>query len=388
MTDTLPAHSHVGASSAKRWMNCPGSVRLSANVRDVAGEAAAQGTVAHELAELAITGQPFRHRLGESVPCEGHDILVDQDMLDAVTTYKVTIDELCTDADTVRHAEVRFHITALHPALFGTADCVLWHPARQHLDVLDFKYGAGIPVDAIGNPQLQYYAVGAMLELGYNPKTIAIHIVQPRCFHPDGPIRTWDRSSLDMLDFAADMLDAVVATEQPDAPLVPGPWCKDTFCPVRATCPALAGKAQALAKLEFRTGLTYSPEQLAEALAWAPILEAWIKGVREFAYREAEHGNAVPGWKLVEKQGREKWAETTTVEAIAGAFRLDITDITDPPTLKSPAQMRKLVPGKNDKERAAALAPFTTKESSGHALVPDDDKRLGVKESARQVFSA
>jgi hypothetical protein len=62
-------------------------------------------------------------------------------------------------------------------------------------------------------------------------------------------------------------------------------------------------------------------------------------------------------------------------------------DLYEEPSLKSPAQIRKLVPGKNDKERAAKLAPFTVKESSGHTLVSAEDKRAPVLLSAKAAFS-
>lgn len=391
----LPAHSKVGASSMARWErdHCPGSVRLSEGLESKAGFAAAEGTVAHWLGELALTGKNYRQSidgLGDVVQQDGFTIEVDQAMIDHVTEYKVIVDDL-SDADTVRHVEHKFRLKQLHAALFGTSDCVLWHPKRKHLDVIDFKYGAGHAVEVRDNPQLLYYAVGAVMTLGYAPATITLHIVQPRCPHEDGPHRSVDVDPLDLLDFAAYMVASVRETEKPDAAIRAGDWC--SYCPaagVPGRCPAQAKAANELARVAFTPAVAYDPDELATWLDRLPILEAQIKAVREFAYNEAEAGRCPPRYKLVEKWAREKWAPNVDVAALRETCSLAIewgADAYEPPSLKSPAQLRKLVPGKNDRERAAKLAAFTVKESSGHTLVHEDDKRPAIALDAKQVFA-
>ena len=380
----MGAHSKVGASSMERWRNCPGSVRMCEPLESKAGYAAAEGSVAHYICETMLNGgQP--PKVGTVIVHEGFDVPVDKAMLDFCREYKVIVDDLA-GRKAVRHVEHKFHIAKLHDALFGTADCVIWHDGSQHLDVIDFKYGAGIAVEAQDNVQLLYYAVGAMMTLGYNAKTVSVHVIQPRCEHPEGPHRTAEYSALDILDFAADMLEAVKATEDPDAPLNPGPWCRKSFCPAAAICPAQKELATEAAKRTFAAGSPYDAEELAQTLDWLPILEGWIKSVREFAYEEAERGQCPPRYKLVEKRASERWSPDATPEAVAKAFGLALADILKEPSLNTPAQVRKLVPGKNDKERRAALAAFTVSESSGHTLVHEDDKRPSVA-SASDVFA-
>lgn len=389
MTADLPAHSRVGASGMNRWErdHCPGSVRLTRDLESKAGFAAAEGTAAHGLAEMALLGEPHREMLGEVIEQDGFEITVDRAMLEHVTEYKVIVDDLCNE-NTARHVEHKFHLSSLHLSLFGTADCVLWDPVRQHLDVIDFKYGAGHAVEAKDNTQLKYYAVGAITTLGYAPKTIDLHIVQPRCPHVEGPHRTESIDPLDLLDHAAYMVASVLETEKPDAQVKAGDWCR--WCPaagVPGRCPAQAQVANELAKVVFAPALPYDPQELRKWLDRVPILEAQIKAVREFAYSEAEAGRAVPGYKLVEKRATEKWAPDTTPELLAKKLRLKKAELLEEPELKSPAQLRKLMPGKNDKERAAHLAPFTVKESSGHTLVHEDDKRAPVQLSAQAAFA-
>jgi len=387
---TLPAHSRVGASGMTRWErdHCPGSVRLSKGLESKAGFAAAEGTVAHGVAEGALLGANFRGQLGAVAQQDGFDITIDRSMLDFVHEYKVIVDDLSNE-NTVRHVEVKFHLTKLHDSLFGTADCVLWDPIRKHLDVIDFKYGAGHAVEADSNVQLQYYAVGAISTLGYAPDTIDLHIVQPRCPHSQGPHRTASMDPLDILDFAAYLVASVKETEMPDAAIRAGDWCR--YCPaagVPGKCPAQAKAANELAKVAFAPALPYNPDELTLWLDRLPILEAQIKAVREFAYNEAEAGRAPPKYKLVEKLGREKWRPDTDPKKLQKKFGLLACDMFEDPALKSPAQIRKLVPGKNDKERGAKLAEFTVKESSGHTLVHEDDKRPAIGHSAQQVFAA
>jgi len=47
-------HALLSASGAHRWLKCPGSARLEDKFEDTASEFAAEGTLAHEIAELKI----------------------------------------------------------------------------------------------------------------------------------------------------------------------------------------------------------------------------------------------------------------------------------------------------------------------------------------------
>ena len=382
----MTAHSRVGASSMNRWAQdrCPGSVRLSKGLESKSSRAATEPSAAHLVGERALRGQVYRALC--EVAHDGHHIEVTKEMIDHITEYKVVVDDL-SDADTVRYVEHKFHLEQLHPALFGTSDCVLWHPKRQHLDVIDLKYGAGHAVEARDNVQLKYYALGAMLSLGYNPKTITLHIFQPRCPHPEGPHRYADIDGLDMLDFAGYLVASVQETEKPDAAIRAGDWCR--WCPaagVPGRCPAQAKAANELARVAFSPVVPYDPQELATWLDRLPILEAQIKAVREFAYSEAEAGRIPPRYKLVEKQATSKWRENVTPADLAKTLGVKAEDVTAPAKLIGITEAKKLAPGKNDKERAAVIASLTVKESSGHTLVHEDDKRPAVSLTAQAAF--
>jgi hypothetical protein len=280
---------------------------------------------------------------------------------------------------------------------------VQWFADEAKLRVIDYKHGQGTPVEAEGNPQGMYYALGALTALRFPARVVEIVIVQPRCPHGAGPIRSWTIGVDELLDWQADLLDGVkrvehasrlhdpasfeklpnIAAQWADGYLASGDHCK--FCPAAAVpgrCSAIAEKQQALARVEFAPMVDYDPAKLAQALLDIPAVEARIKAIREFAYAEAEAGRAPPGWKLVEKRATRKWGgEMADVMAALHTAGLLADEIVES-KIKSPAQIEKLLP----KEHRSILAELTVKESSGHTLAPAEDKRAAVKQSAQLDF--
>lgn len=383
------AHSSIGASSAYRWMACPGSVALSAGIASRTSDYAREGTAAHQLAETCLNDETDpRFYLGSNMVLNEADgctveVPVTEDMTDAVQVY---VDYVRDGEPFDTLIEHRFHLEAIHEGLFGTADCVQFFEDTATLRVTDYKHGQGQPVEAVGNQQGLYYALGALITLKFPARFIEIVIVQPRCPHPDGPIRSWTVTTDYLMDWQADLLDAVKATEQPNALLKAGDHCR--YCPaagIPGKCSAIEGKAQALAKVEFTPMVQYDPAKLAQALHDMNAVEARIKAIREFAYAEAEAGRCPPGWKLVAKRATRRWREdeSVIVNRLEESTHLTGGDFYAEPSLKSPAQIEKLLP----KEHKKILEELTVKESSGHTLAPADDKREAVKQSAQLDFA-
>lgn len=244
----MTAHAVLGASSMYRWAACPGSVRLCADIHNYESSYAAEGSDAHALAAYLLThGREAKNLVGCLMHLEGREFFVSQDMADAVDIY---CDAVEATPGTL-HIEKKFDLSSVYPGCFGTADAVKWDDKTKTLTVMDYKHGAGTPVAVKGNVQLRYYATGALLALGYPAEKVKLVIVQPRCKHADGVIRSEIIDALDLLDFCADLVAAAKATEEPNAPLVSGSHC--FFCPAyRAkNCPALEKKAQDNAKKVF-----------------------------------------------------------------------------------------------------------------------------------------
>lgn len=364
MTKKETAHSPIGASIADRWMNCPGSVRLSKDIPKTTSKYAEEGTYAHAVAADVLLEKKDPWPQG-----------ISDEMVSAIQTYTgVIYEDLGNLGEKKLFVETAFHLSELHEDLWGTTDAAIYNPRSKFLQIYDFKYGAGVAVDVDDNVQLKYYALGALLEFKLAAQEIELIIVQPRCAHPDGIVRRYRFDSFELLDFAADLREKALETEKPDAILFAGAHCK--WCPAAGVCPEIHNKAKELMRSEFKLLETkdYSPEKLSEVLTWLPVISAWVTNVRQFAYGEAAHGVKVPGFKLVAKRATRKWVDEDKLRLFVDQELRNPLMAYDH-TLKTPAQMEKVI----DKK---VLEPFIVSVSSGVSLVPEADRRPEIKNVA------
>lgn len=365
--DNLPVHSPLGASSYSRWRACPGSVRLSRDVPKTTSSYAEEGTRAHEIAAAILLGD-----LSAWDSCDDNNF-------EAIETYIDHVTAIRSNKPTWEAVEKKFNLTAYHPLLFGTADYTAYFEKSKALYVIDYKNGQGVAVEVEKNAQLMYYALGVMHELKFPIKEVWLTIVQPRCYHADGPVRICKIDVSDFFDFAASLIEDAKKTESPHAPLNPGNHCR--FCPAQGVCPSIHQKSLTLAKEVFANQLPYSPGKLAECLNALPMIEGWAKSVREFAYREAEAGRVPPGFKLVEKRASRKWKDGIEKVDTVKMFGVPNSALYDQ-KLKSVAAFEKLLP----KSSHPILADWVLKESSGKTLVPVSDNRKEAAPKVLEVF--
>jgi len=362
----MSGHAKLSPSSAERWMDCAGSVVLSDGMPQRTSAFADEGTEAHEIAEFIL--------LGKAYTCSA-------EMLANVRVYTDYVMSLCAEKTALWFIEQR---VAVNAHVYGTADAIIWHEAERHLRVIDLKYGAGVAVEVKNNKQLMIYALAALLTMNYNADLVTVTIVQPRCAHPDGPIRSISFTVLELMDLFADIEDAIIRVEEAKkandiVPFLSASEKGCRWCLAAPKCPLLIETAQKQAKKVFTPGLPYNPISLSETLDTLPLLEAWIKNVREFAYAEAEKGNDIPDYKLVEKRATRKWRSDENAAERLKALGLDPFDY----KLITPAAAEKLLA----KEERALLDELTVKESSGHALVHETDKRPAVRVDAASAFA-
>lgn len=350
-----------------RWAKCPASVRLSVDMPNVSSSYAQEGTNAHDLAEKILTNV--------KTDLSGYD----DEMVDAVMTY---VDYIRSFTPTWMKVEERFHLESLHPDLYGTSDCILYFSEEKLLSVIDYKHGKGLAVEAENNHQLMYYALGALMKTKAACSHVEMVIVQPRCFHPVGPIRSWKVSVSDLIDFSADLVDYAKKTEDPQAPTFAGDHCR--FCPAAPLCPTLHETAIVSAQEEFSPAFSYNPEKLGDILGKIPAIEAWAKSVKDFAFREAQEGRVPPGYKLVPKRANRKWRNEEDAEHfLLIELGLSCVEARKDPQLKTPAQIEALLP-KEDRKR---LEEIVLKESSGDTLAPVADKRQTSKPAIETEFT-
>jgi len=380
MTETTPSvHSKIGASSMHRWAACPGSIRQSEGLPNHESPYALEGTRAHDIAAKILLGQDLTKELIDFTDPEDPRY-VDDEMLEAVDVYVKAFNEAREGAK-FSLIEEPFDLSDIYPGLFGTSDGIIYREDRLELEVWDYKHGAGMAVEVENNEQLMYYGLGALLKTKAKCKTVKLVICQPRCPHSSGPIRSWTISTPDLIDFAADLVEAAKRTEDPNAILVAGDHCK--FCRAAPMCPNLSYLAVSKAKEEFKPIPSYDPQKLAEYLELVPAIKSWVKSVEAFAFAESERGRVPPGFKLVPKRANRKWRdEKSAMEFIAFELGLDAKDILKPATLLSPAKVEAFL-NKDDKK---LLEEYTLKESSGNTLASINDKREAVKSAVEVDF--
>jgi hypothetical protein len=375
-------HSKLSPSGAKRFMACPGSIRLSEGIPRRDSVFSAEGTAAHELAEKCLrTGFDAAKYLGEKIG----EFEVTDEMAVAVQSYVDYVRWFIERGWTVV-LEERVDLSHVVDGMSGMADCYAYKD--DHVAIIDYKHGRGVAVEAYENPQPMSYALGVLKRLSNQHKfnKVSLTIVQPRASHPRGGIRTWETTPERLESFAGELADAAFATLDPEAPLVPGDHCQ--FCPAADAnvCPALKEQALALAAEEFEdasyAGL--SNEELGALLGKVSTVETWCKKLREYANAQAKVGRMPTGYKWVEKRATRKWSDE---ESVADNLRL-VMDFNDEQIferkLKSPPQIEKLV-GKKD---FGVLRPLIVQQSSGLVLAPLGDPRPEAQPNAASEFEA
>lgn len=331
-------HARLGPSGWDWWSNCPGAPALSEGLERKSSKYAAEGSVAHEIAdrvlreEIATAGdvldQVFQH--------EGYDIVVDDEMVDAVGTYAEYVRGLVGDGMLFPEQQVPIgHLTG-ETGAEGTADAIVLAESGKLLHVIDFKYGKGVRVNAAGNGQGRMYALGALHKFGSvfeDVSEIEIHIVQPRV--EDGI--TSEVLSMGELEEFKDEVELAAgrvamndqySTDRLMLELIPGEkQCR--FCPAAAICPALKAEVSSsmalvsscsaedfadltipkqAASIEVNPGV--SNERLAEFLRAVPLIEQAITSVRAEVERRLFENQTVPGFYLgVGRKGNRKWAD-------------------------------------------------------------------------------
>lgn len=371
------AHAKLSASGSHRWMNCPGSIQLSQNA-PVSGssEYASEGTEAHECHEFLLKNRAKFTAAQVQARKRWPDDMVDH-AIDSVQFIVNKAADAGKDAEIL--CETKVDLSFVAPEMFGTVDAAIVDVFGT-LWVIDYKYGAGVPVEVKDNSQLIYYALGIAHKYGYNFEEVILVVVQPRAEHIDGPIR-WHQMSIDeLMSWEFKFRDAAALTEDPLANLEPGDWCR--WCPAKAICPSISDLALKQAQVDFAPEQSpevvlpvpnmIRPELLSNILQGIEKLETWIEGVKEHAFAVMSRGAKVPGFKLVQKRSIRKWIDP---EKTAAKADMVYGDDAFERKLLSPAQFEKHV--KTD-GAGKFIAKHSSNESSGLTLVNESDKRPAV----------
>lgn len=348
---------------------CTPSARLEAMFPDEQSPYAAEGTVAHDLAEAIL-----RHKLeGKKAPkLDGYSA----EMIEAVNRYVDICEEKVNEArarssDAEAMIEARLDFSRWVPEGFGTGDMVI--VADGILEVIDLKYGKGVPVSAVENTQMRLYALGAydVNEFLYDIKTVRMTIVQPRL----DSVSTAEMSLEELLDWGEDIKPIAQRAFNGEGECTPCDYCN--FCKARHTCRALADTClDTFYKNGGKLNQLLTDREVSDILAMKDLITKWIKGVYDFAYEKALSGEKQwPGYKLVEGTSRR----TITDPDAAAKTLLDNgykeEDIFKPRELEGITNLQKVL-GK--KGVAEYLESYIDKPEGKPTLVPESDKRPAI----------
>lgn len=438
---TETAHSDVvGGSSAARVIACPGSVKLTQKVTlahkrriyQQMNNAMGDDTPSMDLedagkATLAIVDKIYREETTSPYAEEGTDMhtcmeyILENDIeveevvdrkfggtlitkelfdegiepaLEAFDAYcDLVFDEDGEDMEFL--VENKVEVPGI-PDGFGTADII--GKTSKRMVVLDWKFGAGVPVSAIESKQGMFYARGAAhtlqdwlgFPLGeasnqFDPDLrVDIVIVQPRTQGPNWEV--WTTTYARLEQFRHELVRAVAEALRPgdDATVEQGDHCR--WCSAKHICPRkqnLAGRilervdAGADAAVEdtendpadvsvedavnMAVGQSdFTPEELAEWLDEARDIMVWCKAVTALAYAELEAGRDVPGKGLDQGLSNASYSiPLDKVDRRLASYGLSVEERRKISPI-TPTQARKLTKTKTkaetDPEKKVALA--------------------------------
>lgn len=393
-------HALLGASNAHRWLNCPPSARLTENMPDTESPYAAAGTLAHEIAEFKarkyflepMSTRTYNSRLKKLQAKEHYNKSMDS----ATDAYLEHLKSRAMSYPTQPSValEVRVDFSDIVPEGFGTADCIMI--GSGVLDVIDYKNGAGVLVEAENNPQMMLYARGALNLyrpiFGDSIHTVHMSIVQPNA----GGVREWELSTEALTKWAVGAAKTAAANAwEGKGDFNPGDWCR--FCKAKATCSARASKMLELEPMASASAtpaaewekkaekfissggtvqgtppLLLTDADVGDVLTSARNIAAWVKDLEAYALTATLEGRQIAGWKAVEGRGTRDWiGGTDTAFPQLQAHGIDEALLYE----RKPVSVAGLEKALGKKTFAEAAEGLWTKSPGKPTLVPESDTR-------------
>jgi hypothetical protein len=370
-------HAVISASGAHRWLNCLPSARLELEFVNNESSAAAEGTAAHALCEHKLK-KALHMRSKRPVSIYNSDEM--EEHTDAYVKFVMEQLELvkqsCTDPLIL--IEQRLDFSCYVPQGFGTGDCIII--ADRKLHIIDFKYGMGVLVDAVDNPQMKLYALGALeiYDSLYDIEEVSMTIFQPRREN----VSTWTIRVEDLKDWAEkELKPKAKKAYDGEGEYLPGEWC--TFCRAAVKCRARAEEKLKLAQSEFKLPPLLTDSEIEEVLSKLSDLTKWANEIIAYATDAAvNHGKEWHGFKVVEGRSVRKYKDEDAVAEVAKAngykdiFRQSLITLTEMERLMGKAKFEKI------------LGDLIYKPPGKPTLVPLSDKRPAMNVSnAKNEFN-
>lgn len=363
-------HAVLSASGSHRWLHCLPSARLELEFENKESNAAAEGTAAHALCE---------HKLRKALHMRSKRPVSDyntDEMEEHSDAYVQFIMEQLEEAkqsckDPLVLIEQRLDFSCYVPQGFGTGDCIII--ADKKLHIIDFKYGMGVLVDVVENPQMKLYSLGALeiYDSLYDIEEVSMTIFQPRREN----VSTWTISVDELNDWAENELKPKAQKAYDgDGEYLPGEWC--TFCRAAVKCRARAEEKLKLAESEFKMPPLLTDYEIEEVLSKLSDLTKWANEIIAYATDAAiNHGKEWHGFKVVEGRSVRKYkdedavAETAKANGYKDIFRQSLITLTEMQKLMGKTKFQEILGG------------LIYKPSGKPTLVPTSDKRPAMNVS-------
>lgn len=320
----MAKHALLSASGAHRWLECTPSAQLELQFPQSTSEYAEEGTAAHELCELTarywlgeISEAEYENRRDELAKGKYYNAEMQEcanDYAKFVAEKTAAARETCEDAFTA--LEVRVDFSKYVKDGFGTGDCII--VSDNVLEIIDFKYGKGVRVEAAGNPQMKLYALGAYLEYNtlFDIDSVRMTIFQPRL----SGVQSSDEITVkELLEWAEKYVKprAKLAYKGEGEFAPSEEVCK--FCRAKAQCKARADKNLKLFD-EAPDVLLLTPEDAGKILEQAGDIQSWLADLESLVSSTLLAGQPVEGWKMVEGRSNRRFAdELKVVDAMKAA---------------------------------------------------------------------
>ena len=361
----------VGGSTAKRVINCPGSVALVQKMPpQPSSKYADEGTLLHDtIADVLHNLEDPQVFLGR---VHNEQVLTQELIDDKLQVALRLLDEVDPNQEMVYEVEQRVGFGDLLPGVFGSTDLI--GRIGNKAIVLDWKFGDGVTVEAEENPQCMFYAAAAMRTEGSKwafegATEIECVIIQPPA------IRRWVTTPKRIAEFEQQLVTAVKTAMKPDAPLMHGDHCR--WCAAKPICPRMTGAVDRALKATLEN---LPAETIGAYLQNADLLEQWITDLRALGHRMLENGHPVPGYKLVAKRATRQWIDEE--KAAQALVALDIDPFKE--EIISPAAAEKLL----KKSKKALPDDLVVAVSSGSTMAPESDPRPAVLQIGQQLTAA
>lgn len=361
------AHAVLSASASSRWLHCTPSARLERKFPDASSPYALEGSRAHERAE---------YFLNRFLKTGDSNVLIREDveMNDAVQVYVNICVEKINEARTASpdaqiKVEQRLDFSRWVPEGFGTGDMVM--VSDKYFEIVDLKYGKGVPVSAINNSQMRLYALGMYEAFGYlyGADEVRMTIVQPRLDSVSAETISVD----ELLSWGEEVKKKAKIAFKGEGEFCAGSHCR--FCKARNICRAHAEYELKNVKEDLQTA-ELEDFEISDILLRAKGIKTWLDGLESYALGKALDGYDWPGMKLVEGRSNRKITDDNIAANNLLNAGFGAEEIYKPQTLRSITDLEKLC-GK--KMFGELMSGVLEKPPGKPTLVSIDDKRQALE---------